>query len=359
MARARRQRANAFPVDVLGSGAVLLGPSVSADGFQLDHGVRVQTHLHSDHMNDFTTSLRGTVVMTDATKRLLEHDHPALSSRTNVVALQYGKEWADKGCRIQLFSSQHALGAAQVKVTLKSGQTLGYSGDFDWPLEAPIKVDALVVDATYGDPDSRPTCPQTKVQEALVDLVRKHLRRGPVHLMADTGPAERALVTLAVADVLHDVPIVASSRACHYAEVHRDFGQPMPQLVCDESREARAALGDGRGKGKYVRLWSLNSRWPNDGLYEGAVIRLTKYRATTEPFEKVPGRDVFTVGFSNHADFRGTVEYVSATGASFVVTDNLRGNRDDRGEKLAKMLRAQLGIQAKTSSNNIDHRWGR
>ena len=73
----------------------------------------------------------------------------------------------------------------------------------------------------------------------------------------------------------------------------------------------------------------------------------------------VLARNVFSVGFSNHADFRGTVEYVDATGASFVVTDNVRGNRDDRGEKLARMLRAQLGVQARTSSNKMDHRWGR
>src|SRR5947209_17456574 len=104
-----------FPIDVLGSGAVLLGPKVTCDGFHADRAIRVQTHIHSDHMVGFTTSLRGQVVMTKATRRLLEHEHPALPSRTNVKVLDEAEECEYEGNRIQLLSSDHALGAAQVK----------------------------------------------------------------------------------------------------------------------------------------------------------------------------------------------------------------------------------------------------
>ena len=101
-----------FPIDVLGSGAVLLGPKVTCDGFHADRAIRVQTHIHSDHMAEFTTSLRGQVVMTKATRRLLEHEYPALPSRTNVQVLEYAEEWEHEGDRIQLLSSDHALGPA-------------------------------------------------------------------------------------------------------------------------------------------------------------------------------------------------------------------------------------------------------
>ncbi len=144
-------------------------------------------------MAEFTTSLRGQVVMTKATRRLLEHEYPALPSRTNVQVLEYAEEWEHEGDRIQLLSSDHALGAAQVKVTFENGISVGYSGDFNWPLDNVIKVDALVVDATYGNPCSRNRCSQEKAQESLAQLVRDKLRRGPIHLMADTGPLERAL----------------------------------------------------------------------------------------------------------------------------------------------------------------------
>jgi putative mRNA 3-end processing factor len=343
-----------FPIDVLGSGAILLGPRVTCDGFHADRTIRVQTHIHSDHMTDFTTSLRGEVVMTKATRRLLEMEHPSLTSRPHVRALEYGEEWEHEGNRIQMFSSDHALGAAQVKVTLKNGSTVGYSGDFNWPLNDVIKVDALVVDATYGNPASQASCPQEKVQEALVDLVRRKLRHGPVHMMADTGPAERAMLVLAMADIVEDIPVIGNKRTCWYAQVNGEYRRPMPNMLCDELKQAHAAMRDG----PYLRVWSLHSRLPNDGLYEGVVIRLTKYRTTVEPVEQV-GDDVFHIGFSNHADFTGTVEYVEATGASFVVTDNLRGQKNERAEQLARMLRTQLGICARVSSNTESREWGR
>jgi len=342
-----------FPIDVLGSGAVLLGPKVTCDGFHADRPVRVQTHIHSDHMAEFTTSLRGEVVMTKATMDLLEHDHPALPSRTNVQTLKYAEVCMYEGHRIQLLSSDHMLGAAQVKVSLEDGMTVGYSGDFSWPLDEIMKVDALVVDATYGNPSSPKRCSQGVVQEALVNLVRAKLRHGPVHLMADTGPVERALLVLAMSDVIEGVPVLGSSRICWYAKVNQTHGRPLPCIIPDGSEKARDALRDGC----YLRIWSLNSRLPNDGLYDGTAIRLTKYRTTHEPFEQI-GNDVFHIGFSNHADFSGTIEYVEATGAQYVVTDNHRGHRDNRAEHLARALRAQLKIAARVSSNLESREWG-
>ena len=343
-----------FPIDVLGSGAVLLGPNVTCDGFHADRTTRVQTHIHSDHMDDFTTSLRGQMIMTKATRRLLELEHPALPSRTNVRVLDYTEEWEYEGDRIQLLSSDHSLGAAQVKVAMPDGRSLGYSGDFNWPLDNVMKVDALVVDATYGNPNSRIHCSQEKAQEALVDLIRKKLRRGPVHLMGDTGPLERALLVLNMAGIIDEVPVIGNKRTCWHAKVYQEFLQPMPNILSEDTKDAREAIRRNR----YIRIWSLHGRLPNDGLYEGAVVRLTKYRTTAEPVERI-NEGVFHVGFSNHADFAGTIEYVQATGASFVVTDNHRGEVNGRAERLAQMLRTQLGISSRVSSNMESRKWGR
>lgn len=342
-----------WPIDVLGSGAVLLGPKVTCDGFHADRPVRVQTHVHSDHMSEFTTSLRGEVVMTKATMDLLEHDHPALPSRTNVQTLKYAEVWEYEGQRIQLLSSDHMLGAAQVKVTLEDGMEVGYSGDFSWPLDEVMTVDALVVDATYGNPASANRRPQGAVQEALVELVRAKLRHGPIHLMADTGPVERALLVLGMSDVIEGVPVIGNARICWYVRVNQAHGLPLPGVVPDGSVDAQRAMRDGY----YLRIWSLNSRLPNDGLYDGAAIRLTKYRTTHEPVEQT-AEDVFHVAFSNHADFNGTVEYVEATGAQYVVTDNQRGHRDNRAEHLAAVLRTQLKVAARVSSNLESREWG-
>ena len=43
-------------IDVSGSGAVMLENLVSCDGFNNDYPIRVQTHVHEDHMYGFNSS---------------------------------------------------------------------------------------------------------------------------------------------------------------------------------------------------------------------------------------------------------------------------------------------------------------
>ena len=191
------------------------------------------------------------------------------------------------------------LGAAQAKVTLEDSMTVGYSGDFNWPLQDVIKVDALVVDATYGNPNSADRCSQAAVQEALVTLVRDKLRHGPVHLYADIGPCERALLILGMSDVLEGAPTIASKRVCDVAEVSRAHGRPLPVLLSDRSEVAVAAI---RG-GHYLRVWGLSDEGFFDGLYDdGVAISLTKYRTGLEPYIEV-AENHFRFGLSNHGRF--------------------------------------------------------
>ena len=63
----------------------------------------------------------------------------------------------------------------------------------------------------------------------------------------------------------------------------------------------------------------------------------------------------YRVALSNHADFNGTLEYVEATGAKFVVTDNTRGGHP---LELALAIRARLGIEARPSSQEYTREWG-
>jgi hypothetical protein len=62
----------------------------------------------------------------------------------------------------------------------------------------------------------------------------------------------------------------------------------------------------------------------------------------------------YGIALSNHADFFGTLEYVEATGAQRVVTDNTRG----KGVELAREIRRRLGIDAVPSSNFDSREWG-
>jgi len=342
---------NEFPIDVLGSGAVVLGPQVTCDGFQADHPVRVQTHVHLDHMSHFSTSTGAgrKVVMSPETYLLLGDAHPEFDVRTNIHKVEVGEELQLDGNLISLVPSDHMLGARQVVVQLGNGMRLGYSGDFFFPLECVIQVDALVVDATYGNPDDHRRYTQAEAEERLASLVKKELRRGPVHIMAKIGPAERALLALAADDLIPRVPVIGSERFCACVNVYRKCGYHIPKAISVDTKDAIRAMKSR----KYIRFWGLGQQLPND-IIEGAFIDLTSYR--TRDAVEAWDNNQYTVGFCNHADFDGTMEYVRRTGATLVVADGVRAS--GKALNLARAIRQELAIKARPSSNKGSPAWG-
>ena len=191
-----------FPIEVLASrGGVLLGTDVVCDGFHCERRFRVQTHVHDDHMREFDTSKgEQDLYMSEPTLSLLRAQFNAdLEYRDNLFPVDLGRtvDLPGSDARLMLLSSGHMLGAAQVLVETGDGMRLGYSGDFHWPLDRVIQVDALVLDATYGTPESVREYAQEEVETRLVELVRLRLRQGPVHIKAHRGTIQRALQVLA------------------------------------------------------------------------------------------------------------------------------------------------------------------
>jgi putative mRNA 3-end processing factor len=337
-------------IDVVGSGAVILGPNVTCDGFHQDRPVRVQTHIHSDHMKDFPTSKQREIVMSPGVKDLLRADNPDFDFRPNIHALEPEQSKQFGGSNISLWPAGHMLGASQVLVELDNGMRLGYSGDFSWPMERPITCDALVVDATYGTPSSDRAYSQIEAEERLVALVSEQLRSRPVHLLGNSAVMERALLAITSSDIADDVPILGNDKLCTSVNVHRKHGWPIAQLVSTNHEDGHKLLGEAR----YIRCWQLTEGGRVDGIVEGSTIRLTKYRAKNV-VEQFSDRG-FTVGLSNHADFAGTLEYIERTNAKYVVTDALRADRN-RALELATAISKEIGIMAVPSSNEQTRKW--
>jgi putative mRNA 3-end processing factor len=274
-----------------------------------------------------------------------------LGLRANVHVVGPGDPVAVPGANVKLEKSTHCLGAVQAAVELPSGEWVGYSGDFSWPLDHVNRVDQLVVDATYGDPRHDRGYEQGDAQEALIQQVRERLREGPIHLLAQGGTAERALALLAQEGLTDEAPVVGTKRFCAALEVHRELGFPVPSGRDERSPEGLAAIQDGR----YIRVWGLNQSVMNDAL-PGAAIQLTKYR-TYEVVEEIGDR-LLKIGFSNHADFAGTMEYIERTGAQFVLTDGTRSS-SAKARALAAAVIRELGVEAKAAFPAKSYDYGR
>ncbi len=338
-----------YPIDVTMSGAVSLGPDIVCDGFLHLAQARVQTHVHLDHMGGFDSS-KGyhEIILSEPTRRLICLELDAeLPYRSNLKALKEGEPYRVGESTVTLLSNGHMLGSVQVAVDLKNAGRVGYSGDFQWPLDQVIEVDALVVDSTYGAADKIRHYSQGQCEARFLELLRQQLSRGPVHILAHRGTLQRALQVLS-GEV--DCPLLGSSRLCAELEVYQEFGYPVGPLLPSKSEEGTAALLTDR----FVRFYGTGDQWPAD-VVQGATVKLSAFFSRPDdPVTEYSDR-AFGVALSNHADFQGTLDFVKETGATFVVTDNTRGTAVD----LAMEIRNRLGIEARPSSNFETREWGK
>src|SRR5262249_12915854 len=131
-------------------------------------------------------------------------------------------------------------------------------------------------------------------------------------------------------------------------EIYRSFGYPIGKLLNATTKEGREIGKTGR----YVKLYGTGDTKPADA--QGTTIKLTAYFShADQPVTEYSERS-YGIALSNHADFNGTLDYIKATGARRVVTDNTRG----KGVELAIEIRRRLGIDAAPSSNFDTREWG-
>jgi len=336
-------------IGVTASGVIMLGPDVTCDGFHRDYAIRVQTHVHLDHMHSFETSkgLQDIYLSSETLQLLVAEFNADLAVRDNMIPLRFAEPRTVRSSRVMLLPSDHMLGSVQVAVELPDGLRVGYSGDFQWPLEDVIRVDQLVLDSTYGSPKSVRRYSQEEAEERLLRTAVEKLRFGPLHIKAHRGTLHRGLQVLSE---IEKCPIVASPRLCSEVQVYRDFGYPIGPISSIKSPEAIAALKSDR----FIRFYGMGDQFPVQ-LKSGTAITLSAFMTNPESPLLEYSERALSIALTNHADFEGTLEYVKATGARYVVTDNSRGGH---AVELARELKGQCGIESTPSRLDISHEWG-
>jgi len=333
-------------VIVTGDGTIILGEAVTCDGFHYDIPIRIQSHCHKDHMDEFSRS-KGlqTILMTEPTRDLLIAEYDAdIPYRENIIAVPMNNQIDLMDLEIKLLDNGHMLGSSQIEVKLSDGYRCGYSGDFDWPLQEVIQVDSLVVDSTYGSPDSIRRFSQDEANEKLLDLVIRKAKSGPVYIKAHRGTLQRA-ITILNGEIKH--PITSSQSLYNEMEVYLRYGYNLSEVISVNTEDGKKAHIDGN----YIHLCRAHEKNPSDST----SIILSAYMSRMEEALVQYSDNAFAVALSNHADFTGTLEYISATGAEFVITDNTRGGK---AIELAQAIKRELGIKAEPSIVTHKNEWG-
>jgi putative mRNA 3-end processing factor len=336
-------------------GAVLLGDVVCCDGFHKNFPVRVQTHVHHDHLADFARSkgIQDIVLSTESYQLLIAMYNADLPYRENVNMFPtlFNCRVTRRGHIIELSPTGHMLGCAQARVTMPDGYRISYSSDFSWPTPQPVlECDELVVDSTYGDPSAVRDYTREEVKDRLLSLVERKVADGPVLFFGHRGRIQYAMEFLG--NSLRDVPVVASPAQLPFAQVYERAGHSLKVPISCESPEA-IDLRVRRKPGLFFyALNELELAEPREGTYS---VTLSAYAVPRENPVLEYNDNSCRVALTDHADYNGTIEFVRATGARRVLTDSSRGGN---AEALAKALSSVLGIDSKPLYRATSREWG-
>jgi putative mRNA 3-end processing factor len=324
---------------VLPGGPIILGKTVCCDGFSL-RPVRVISHVHDDHIRDFETSLgvQDAIVMLPATRDLLYaiKGKSSLQLRNNLLPLPAGQASEFFDTKITLIAANHMLGSAQVFVEYADGTRLGYTGDFGWPTDV-LKVDELVIDATYGSPDYRREYNEEQVVDDLVSLVEKLIRNGRrrVCIKAFTGRLQFVMQQL---QERIRVPFIAGKKQAAIADVYRQHGVLVVDVISALSDAGKAIL---KGTEAYIEFHHLHEKIP-ETQYD-VVVYVSSFMMPREQPIVQWGNNHYQAALTDHADFDQTIEYVRQAQPKLVIVDNSRAGDADA---LAEEIRARLSIKA-------------
>lgn len=334
-------------------GAILLGEHISCDGFVKNNGFRIQTHVHEDHMTNFSSSIgyQKGVILTKPTLDLITviRKEEALSSRNDIHIIEGNGSKMINNFNVEFFDSQHMLGAVQVVVEYPQGLRCGYSGDFSWPLENVVQTDELVIDSTYGSPESVRPFSQEYVEERLLDFIGENLSVKPIIIISRRGTIQRAMHSI---NSNFNIPMILSKRLIREIEVYNMYGYNFTNYFSPYSDEAQEILESK----KFLRFYGTGDFPPNDTSGSTVIHLQAIFGRHSDPIVNYD-KDIYTVAYSCHADFNDTLKYVKASNSKVVICDPTRSGFE-KARKLANEIKKRLKIQAYLGEPIESNHWG-
>lgn len=339
-----------FRADVKRNGAVLLSSLVCCDGFDPDRTVRVQSHIHSDHMNHFNRSKgKQHILMSNPTRDLLISDQNFdIAWRNNITSLDYDGTFSCGNEEIKFKPAGHMLGSVQTQVTHEDGYKIVYSSDFSYPLSSGVfKCDELVVDSTYSSPKKQ-TWVIEDIMSELYDKIYDKLHRNSIIIQGRRGRLEYAMEL--IGNRYPDTVMIATKNPYKNAIVCRNYGYNIPDLILDGTEQADEI---SKSDTKYIKFVELHETpiVANRPFYK---IYLSSQLCYDEPILDY-NDDWCRVALTDHAGFADVIKYVEESQCEKVITDSSRGGN---ALELAQHIKNILGIEARPASLRKSNRWG-
>lgn len=341
---------------VRADGCVQLGSAVTCDGFSPNSSVRIQSHVHTDHLKDFERSKGNQrfIVCTQATKDLLCAEFNADLPRRRrqwVISPTDGiyRPMADLDVEVALFPAGHMIGSAISAAKYSDGSHYAFTSDFAWPLQnLPVRPDVLIVDATYGNPANIRSYKPADVVHQFQRVIQELRGEGSVVVTGHRGRLQYALQLMAD---LFDGPYVVSRHVADTLDVymrHQGFHVCTHRLSSPQATDVMRA-------GRFVCLIETRDRTDLLSVQAERKVFLSAFMVPREDPVRLLSNGVVRVALTDHADFHGTIELIKAVKPACLIADSTRGGN---GEALAAFVEGELGIPATSSVIPTSRAWG-
>lgn len=337
-------------------GCISMGSVVSCDGFMGDRRLRIQTHCHEDHMIDFNRSKgKQNILLAQATKDLLVAELNAdLPYRDNLFVVPAdGRAQKHVDTNITFFPAGHMPGAVMPMVEIPEVGNVMYTGDFSWPLNLlpkKGKVNTLIVDSTYGNPELQRNYTLDSVIEDLLECVRAELAQfGYVVFTGHRGRLQLVAQILCDQDIQGEY--IFSKKALKTLDVYKEHrGFDLAAIGLEDEPLDDLLAKDG------AKILFIESRDRVDILPEMRKIYLSAFMVgKQEPIKVYETMNITRVALTDHADFQGTIALIQEISPQQVICCNRAGGNS---EALAQYVQKEMGIMASAEVQNKGMKWG-
>jgi len=213
-----------------------------------------------------------------------------------------------------------------------------YTNDFDLPGTEPLKCDVLVTEATYGSPENTATHTKQELIKQLISIVDTEVKSRPICILGHRGKIQEIMSILKQAGL--EIPFICEDDVYKMNSAFVAAGIELGNVISLRDAEVKDIMLGGNPHIVYVVIGRSLSFLPQPIKY--TKIKVSRW-GTTESLYKIDD-DYWVIALSDHADYKGLLDYVRRSQPKLVVTDNYRGGE---AVALAEAIRNELGIEAK------------
>ena len=335
------------------SAPITIGNSIVCDGYTDDKTVAIFTHFHSDHIVNFSKTLRHCdhILLTQPTFDAIKVLRHSNLNRATIepMPLSPNKFCTSKGETIELINANHIPGSCQVFVEMEeNGIKILYSGDFCYPGLQVRKADVLVLAAEHGTKTHDYHTDKPSILRTIFRDVYSEITKGEaVEIHAHSGSMQDIIEQLEKGVegkfIPKAVPFLANQKDVELTEALANaYSVPFRKLEEATDNRLNELIEE---KKPYVRFAPAATKTEQQDRASKIIqADVNPGFANNGPYFTTDNRTWFAC-LSPHSSFSNILKYVGEVEPKLVLIDGTRAAKDT-AISLARSISEKYQIQA-------------